>query len=56
MPIVSGHEYFAYITGLNLYEEIQAISSVRFCGDLLDSLLLSFKEAKVIRVICPIFV
>ncbi|EUB60152.1 Cleavage and polyadenylation specificity factor subunit [Echinococcus granulosus] len=43
----SGHEYLAYVTGISLYEEVKAISSVHFCGDSLDSILLSFSEAKV---------
>ncbi|VDM34667.1 unnamed protein product [Hydatigera taeniaeformis] len=43
----SGHECLVYITGTSLYEEAKDLASVRLRNDLLDSVLLSFSEAKV---------
>lgn len=37
----------SFITSASLCEEVEDIATVRFYGDQLDSILLSFKEAKV---------
>ncbi|KAH8860725.1 Cleavage and polyadenylation specificity factor subunit 1 [Schistosoma japonicum] len=44
---VSGETRFNWVYGTSVYDNIADIVSVRFAGDLLDSLLLSFSEAKV---------
>ncbi|CAH8519444.1 unnamed protein product [Schistosoma rodhaini] len=43
----SGETRFNWVYGTSVYENIADIVTVRFTGDLLDSLLLSFPEAKV---------
>ncbi|CAI2726936.1 unnamed protein product [Schistosoma spindalis] len=43
----SGETRFNWVYGTSVYENVADIVTVRFTGDLLDSLLLSFPEAKV---------